>query len=177
MAQVAIILHGPPGTGKSAISDEIAKRTTGTKRISLDDGWAMHERPAKPLAARYDDIRQAKEPILLIELGFGEPANLNSIGATRGAEEWVRVLRDAGRHVFAFLLWMEWSRGSPRGIKSLIAGTIRSSRHSVGSMPLYEHQHPLVTFPAILGLQEVRILTAERTAANVASEIVRRCEL
>lgn len=177
----AIILHGPPGVGKTSISQEIQRRCPSgmVNRISLDEYWLSGQRRYLGELGRYSDLRAAQEPVVVIELGCGEPPDLTFAGATRGAEEWVRVLRDTGRAIFPFRIWCEFSEAANR-LDERYAG--RSDKlfwvwRDIGLYALYEHQHAIATFPAIPEFHEVRISTSGRSLPDVADEIIRRSGL
>ena len=46
--------------------------------------------------------------VLVIEPAHGEPKDLRVKRATRGAEEWVNLIRASGRELFPYLLWLNW---------------------------------------------------------------------
>jgi hypothetical protein len=47
----------------------------------------------------------------------------------------------------------------------------------IGLHALYDHQHPMATFPVIPGFREERIVTSGRTIADVTDEIMRKSGL
>lgn len=106
----AIILRGPPGVGKSAIRNLLRSQIGPAARsINLDAYWGRDEwRYAQP-DFRYADLQLATEPVLLVELAWGEPAGLAFPGATRGASEWVEILQKAKRKIYPFLLIASWN--------------------------------------------------------------------
>jgi hypothetical protein len=180
-SKIAIILRGPPAVGKSQVARAIQQRHCQSRRISLDDGWGppcSFRYQSGP--ARYQDLSQATEPILLIELGCGAPVDLSFPGATQAAHEWISVLRSSGRTLFPFLLWVNWDQA----VKNIL------TRHEndglaklgifwnfIGLYSLYEHAHPTVTLPQLPDFAEVKILTAHRSFADIASEILCRAGL
>jgi hypothetical protein len=178
--KVAIILRGPPAVGKSSIRDRIVARLGGqatVRTVNLDAYWGPpHEWRYNEVAFRYADLQLAKEPVLVVALSSGEPPDLSFPGATRAAQEWVALLRQSGREVFPFLLWMDWNAAVTR-----LLARHRCNLHQVmrelGLYSLYEHQHQLATFPAIPHFQEHRIVTSSRTVDNVADEILQRAGL
>lgn len=179
--RVAIILHGPPCVGKTEISREIrTRRATGTVlQISLDDGWSPGEFRYLGGPGRYADLSRAQEPILVVELGCGEPADLTFSGATRGAQEWVSVLQKSGRHLAPFLLWLECSDAVAR-LKNRWQNKPNALfflGQQIGVYALYAHGDSITTFPVIPGFQEERVLTSGRTIAEVADEIMRKAGL
>ncbi len=172
--RVAIILHGPPCTGKTTIANELRKRLRAGF-VSLDDGWCGaggFRRQAGP--RRYADLAQASESVPIVEIGCGEPPELTFPGATRAAHEWINTLRNARREVFPFLLSAEWAEVAQR----------LDERHSgdpnklffiwqfIGLNALYERRHPLATFPQIQDFQERPIVTSGRTIPEVVDEIM-----
>jgi hypothetical protein len=173
---VAIILHGPPCAGKTVIGREICSRRAGLGAhfISLDEGWGPNQIRYAGGGNRYLDLEQSTESLLVIELGCGEPADLSFHGATRGAQEWIRVLLDSGRRLCPFLLWPDWSdaisrlnerhRGSPCALFAVW--------QHVGLYALYERQDPTATFPATPGFREQRVNTSNRSVSDLAEEIM-----
>ena len=179
-SNVAIILRGPPAVGKSGVAGAIQQRHPGTKLISLDQGWAQGGLRYQPGPGRYRDLCQATEPILVIELGCGAPVDLRFPGATQAADEWVSVIRSSGRALFPFLLWVNWDEA----VNNILGRHVNdgpsklcSFWNFMGLYSLYEHGHPTVTLPQLPDFAEVRILTAGRSFADVANEILRRAGL
>lgn len=168
----AIILRGPPGVGKSAVRDLLRRHFGQTARaINLDAYWDKDEwRYAQP-DFRYADLQLAREPVLLVELAWGEPPGLSFPGATRGAKEWVEILQKANRKIFPFLLVADWydilkrltDRHGPHAHQNVL--------DQLGRVSFYEHKHPLFTYPVIPGFTELTIDTTGRTEESVAEEI------
>ena len=177
--RVAVVLHGPPTAGKSQVGQEIQGRyeSERVELISLDAGWAPGERRHTGGRGRYEDLRNAQAPILILELACGEPTDLSFRGATRGAQEWVSVLQDSGRLVFPFLLWLEWPDAVERvmnrwnGHPHLLQGVA----NQLGFYAFYEHLEAIVTFPQIVGFTEERIMTSGRVIPEITDDILRRC--
>src|SRR3954466_7338745 len=109
-AAKAVILRGPPGVGKSAVRKVLQGHLGKSGRhIDLDAYWGRGEwRYAKP-EFRYADLQLATEPVVVVELAWGKPDGLAFPGATRGADEWMGILRRAGRELFPFFLTAAWS--------------------------------------------------------------------
>jgi ATPase family associated with various cellular activities (AAA) len=174
--KVAIVLHGPPGVGKTTIWKAIKARQQSARFLSLDDGWMPGEHRMLGGPCRYADLRQAQEHVLVVEIGSGELPDLNAPGATRAAGEWIAALRESGRRVAPFLLWSEFGdaverlmarwRGHPQKLFLVW--------QQIGLYSLYEHGHPLGAFPIVSGYQEERIVTTGRSAEDVAEEILRK---
>jgi hypothetical protein len=83
----AVILRGPPGVGKSAVCTVLRGHLGPSGRhVNLDAYWGRGEwRYAQP-EFRYADLQLAAEPVLVVELAWGEPDGLAVPGATRGAD-------------------------------------------------------------------------------------------
>lgn len=179
--RVAIILHGPPCTGKTAIAEELQRRVPA-RLISLDDGWLRGEFRHSGGERRYADVAGAPEPVLIIEVGCGEPPDLSFFGATRGAAEWVGVLRAAGREVFPFLLTADQATALARVERRLVerirSGSVLPDNklfltwQFLGLHFLYEHRDARATFPDIPDFAERGLVTSDRTASGVADEIL-----
>lgn len=170
----AIILRGPPGVGKSAVST-LLRRHLGkaARHINLDAYWGKGEwRYAQP-EFRYADLQLAPEDVLVVEFAWGEPDGLAFPGATRGADEWMGILRLAGREIFPFFLTAEWGAI----LKRLMERHGRDSHHNVfaelGRASFYEHKHYLFNYPAIPGITERTIDTTGKTAESVADAIMK----
>jgi hypothetical protein len=170
----AIVLHGPPATGKSQIWEHIKKKVPVAARISLDDGWGPGEIRYRGGTERYLDLAQAQSPVLVVELGWGEPAGLGFPGATRAAQEWVRVLRDGGRQVYPFLLRADFTTALARlkDRQHRRGQTFWEVLQSLGIRTMYEQKHELFTFPQIQDFSEVCIDTSNRDFDGVAKEII-----
>ena len=172
--KTAIVLHAPPAVGKTEIWKRIKERFLEASNISLDDGWGTGEGRYNGGDGRYADLAQAKSAILVVELGWGEPAGLASYGATRNAGEWVGVLQAAGRSIFPFLLWADYPDAVCRLRHRQAARRQPFSRvlEGVGVRAMYENKDPLFTFPSIADFTEVRINTTNRPYKDVAEEIM-----
>jgi hypothetical protein len=168
----AIILRGPPGVGKSAVRTMLrGDLGDSTRFIHLDAYWGKGEwRYAQP-EFRYADILLAKEPILMVELAWGEPEGLAFPGATRGADEWMGILRWAKREIYPFLLVADWNDI----LKRLTDRHGHDGNHDVleelGRASFYEHNHYLFSYPEIPGITERKIDTTGKTAESVAEII------
>lgn len=174
----AIILRGPPGVGKSAICKLLQAHLGDTSRhINLDAYWGKGEwRYAQP-AFRYADLQLATEPVLVVELAWGEPDGLIFPGATRGAAEWMDILHQARRELFPFFLTADWGDI----LKRLTERHGHDSHHNVfaelGRASFYEHKHYLFSYPESLGITERTIDTTGQTTESVADVIVQAAGL
>jgi hypothetical protein len=168
----AIILRGPPGVGKSAVRKLLQSRLgKAARHIDLDAYWGKGEwRYAQP-EFRYADLQLATEPVLVVELAWGEPDGLAFPGATRGADEWMRILQKAKREIFPFFLTAEWNAI----FKRLTDRHGRDGQHNVlaelGRASFYEHKHHLFNYPELPGITERTIDTTGQTAESVAEAI------
>lgn len=103
--KLAVVLRGPPCTGKSTIGCKLATWLGAPAVVVLDERWGHGElRHRLRGIGRYPDL-DSNAPVLVIELGVGEPADGSSRGASRDPMEWVEILEDAGRRVWFFMLW------------------------------------------------------------------------
>jgi hypothetical protein len=168
----AIIVRGAPGVGKSAVVNLLRSHLRHSARyINLDAYWGKDEwRYAQP-DFRYADLQLATEPVLLVELGWGEPAGLSFPGATRGANEWVDILQKVKRQSFPFLLTAEWKDILKRLTERHGHHGVSLTLDQIGRASFYEHKHPLFTYPVIPGFTELTIDTTGRTEESVADEI------
>ena len=170
----AIILRGPPGVGKSAVRELLQARLgKAARHIDLDAYWGTGEwRYAQP-EFRYADLQLATEPVVVVELAWGEPDGLAFPGATRGANEWMEILRRAQREIFPFFLTAEWADI----LKRLTDRHGRERHHDVfaelGRASFYEHKHYLFNYPEMPGIRERAIDTTGKEADSVAEVIVK----
>ena len=100
--RVAIVLRGPPCSGKTRVKNILLRKLQSASFVSLDDGWGVDEKRFRGVDP-YADLR-VNTDVLIIELGFGEPAGEMSAGATRNPGGWLGVLADEKRTVHLFLL-------------------------------------------------------------------------
>lgn len=102
----AVVLRGTPGSGKSTIAREMVHAAAGraTPPIVLDEGWLPGQARYVGGPGRYADLRAAALPILVAELGWAEPYDMRTEGATRNPREWMDALEQAGREVHLFRL-------------------------------------------------------------------------
>jgi hypothetical protein len=160
--------------GKSAVCNLLRGHLGKSARhINLDAYWSRGEwRYAQP-DFRYADLHLAPEPVLVVELAWGEPDGLAFPGATRGAGEWMGILQRAKREVFPFFLTAEWGDI----LKRLMERHGQDSHHNVfaelGRASFYEHKHHLFSYPDIPGVTERTIDTTGKTAESVAGVIMK----
>lgn len=179
MQRIAIVLHGPPATGKTRIAEEILGRLKGRARvISLDEGWDEPTEERYPEGeGRYADLKDVEEEILVIELALGEPPHLEFKGATRGAEEWVLLLKTQGRTIHAYHLEVDWATA----IERLDARRVERNYsifhfdHEVGMHALSRESYPSVTLPGLPELEERKIDTSKGDYGVIADHILREC--
>jgi hypothetical protein len=179
--KTAVILHGPPCAFKSRIIEVIKARHPGrVKVVNLDEGWAPTETRYTGGTDRYDDIRDAPEPVLVIELAHGEPDD-GSPGPTRGANEWVSELQRAGRTVHPFQLRIDGQDGLRRLLErwgnALDCHGLYWFWRQFRDQVRYEDRHPTVTFPEIADFRETIIETTGREIAAIADEIMTGADL
>ena len=182
MTGKAIILRGPPGTGKTQISQEIVRRFKDgdVQLVNLDRGWGSY--PVLEFRyvggpGRYADIHDAAAPILVIELGCGEPPGLEFDGATRAASEWLDILKNAGREIHPFLLWAEWSDAVERlttGWEAYPFDKLFWVWQQLGLRALYENLHPTASIPQ---LQETRLVTTGKSVSEATGFVLARSGL
>ncbi len=171
----AIILHGPPCVGKSTIAGLLQSRIHGSGFVNLDSYWGPTEQRGRGGLCRYADLQGHQARVLIIELGLGEPENMTP-GATRQANEWVQILRNDGRKVFPFLLWMNWEDATKRMLDraSREQSPLYKFSWETASYAWYEHKHNLTTFPSIPDFEEERIITTDRTPDEISIEIMQK---
>ena len=170
----AIILRGPPGGGKSAVRRMLQGHLGKSGRyINLDAYWGRGEWRYEQPEYRYADIQLATEPVLVVELAWGEPDGLAFPGATRGAGEWMSLLQKAKREIFPFFVIAEWGDV----LKRLTERHGGDGHHDVladlGRLSFYEHKHYLFSYPEIPGITERTIDTTGRSMDDVAEEIIK----
>ena len=168
----AVILRGPPGVGKSAVRKILQGELGASARyINLESYWGVEGWRSTQPDFRYADLQLAKEPILVVELAWGEPDGLPFPGATRGAGEWMKILQEAKRTIYPFFLTASWNAI----LKRLTERHGQDGSHNVlaelGRASFYEHKHPLFTYPDLPGITEHLIDTTGRSAESVAEEV------
>lgn len=92
----AIVIQGPPGSGKSHLLCELEERlgVEKCKKIFLDSGWGKNEVRTNP-TTRYDDLRGLNHDFVLIEQHYGEDAMCDP-------QEWVSILSGLGYTIYVF---------------------------------------------------------------------------
>ena len=174
--RAAVILRGPNGVGKTEVAKLLLRRfgTPTESLVNLDYGWSPGEYRYNGGPPRYQDLRNNTNTLMVIELAGGEPGDLNFPGATTGAQEWIQVLRRAGRKLHPFLLWAEWPVIEPR---------LRSRNRGGGVNPLFlmyqryqfdSYSAPNGLLASVPSLDEQRINTGEMLPEDIASEIATR---
>ena len=100
---LAIVIRGPPCSGKTTVCRTLARKFEGISAVvNLDDEWWYGDRRHAG-TYRYVDL-QTSAPVLIIELGLGEPPDWRSPGATLNPEEWVTMIEADRRRVSFFHL-------------------------------------------------------------------------
>jgi len=138
--------------------------------IILDSEWFPGQRRYVGHPTRYSDLRGRQSDILIIELACGEPPDLSTNGATRGAQEWAAILRGEGRKIYAFLLQCSDNQDAEKRIKARGHGNA-----SLGEMffhGAYASRSPLVTFPPSASINEFPI-DVSTISEEKAFEIIR----
>lgn len=176
--KIAIVLHGPPCSGKTETAKELVRRLTPARSsfLSLDAGWMPGHFRYHPGPQRYADVAAVSEPVLLIEVGCGEPCDLRLPGATQGAAEWVDVLRRANRRIHAFALRMDWDDARARLLdryRGRPAALFEFWQH-VGLYALFVHGDPIATFPAEVELSEEPLDSSKMTIVEMVDYIQTR---
>lgn len=106
--RTAIILRGPPTAGKTTLANAVCARfgETDSAHVILDSGWGLGEqRHSGCSESRYADLRDPRR-LMVIELGYGEPADSSFPGATLNPAEWIAILEEEQRELFFFCLSM-----------------------------------------------------------------------
>jgi hypothetical protein len=102
--KIAIVLRGPMGGGKSTVTSALQEIYSLPKNshVELDQFWGEGQKRYVG-SCRYWDLRDQAD-VLIIQLGYGEPAGERFFGASRNPREWVSILEADMREVFFFLL-------------------------------------------------------------------------
>jgi hypothetical protein len=167
---IAVILRGPMGVGKTTIGQAILSKGGfhGSRPILLDDGWLINAwRYSTTGTSRYRDLATSTLPVLVAELGCGEPVDLLSNGATRNPMEWMRVLQSVGREVYCFRLWSSWCEIEER-MRGFRPAEILQAKLWYCA---YDKNDPVVTFPPGVEISEHQIDRTKKTDAEVVTEI------
>lgn len=84
IARSAIILRGPPGGGKTTTARKLIERLGDSRatKIVLDEWWSPGEPRFEGGPGRYRDLWGKTSDVLVLELGWGEPAGEAFLGAT-----------------------------------------------------------------------------------------------
>ncbi|HEX4609811.1 MAG TPA: hypothetical protein VH092_16550 [Urbifossiella sp.] len=176
--QKAIILRGPPGGGKSAIRKMLQGHLGKSGRyINLDAYWGRGEWRYEQPAFRYADIQHATEPVLVVELAWGEPDGLAFPGATRGADEWMGLLQNGNREIFAFFVIAEWGDVLKRLTERHGGEGHRDVLADLGRLSFYEHKHYLFSYPEIPGVMERTIDTTGKLIDDVVENIINMADI
>jgi hypothetical protein len=156
--RIAILLRGPQCVGKT---------TTGRLLFGGEDPVSLDNGP--PFAGL-----RSGETVLVLELGRGEdyPIRPNSRpGRTRNPGEWLTVLAEEKRPLWAFFLTADWPAVE---VRARSEGGRRVTRESARlSYDLHESHEEGTTLPATAGIRERTIDTTRMTADEVAAEILR----
>jgi hypothetical protein len=154
--RIAILLHGHSLAGKTTAGKLLF---AGKEPVSLDAG------------PPYEGLR-SDENVLVLDLGCGEDFPLRPESrprATRNPQEWLRVLEEERRPLFAFFLTADWPAVEVRArAESSRNVTEQSARLS---HELYRTHDEAVTFPAAAGISEHPIDTTRMTPDEVAAKI------
>src|SRR5262249_36954508 len=116
----------------------------------------------------YDYLR-CDVDVLVLDLGCGEFRHDSLPGPTRNPGEWLRVLKEENRPLFAFLLTADWPAVEIRARAECARGVTQESARF--SHDRYSARHEAVTFPTEAGISEYRIDTSHMEADKVAAEI------
>jgi hypothetical protein len=178
-SRVAIILRGPPGAGKSRVATLIQERCSWVRHVTLDDGWGPGEFRYRGGRLRYQDLAHAAEQVLLVELGWGEPLDQSSPGATTNPDEWYKVLLNAGRFVRPFLFCAD-EETARSNIRDRMRREGRPSWVEEREMQVwrnYEARHPQFTFPPPEDYAEETVIVGGSSYEEIAEEVMRRSSL
>ncbi|BDB97496.1 hypothetical protein [Saccharolobus caldissimus] len=168
--KIAIVLRGPPGSGKSTVISELRefllKQFSVNCEVEVLDKFDLNIE--KPNNRTYVNLRNtiSKNPqCILIELGWGD-------GATSNPKDWIELLEKAGFKIFLFKLT------APKDV--IIDRVSRRYNKGIGPPPemalkiydWYENNLDFVTFPKKVGLNEVVIDTSMFKVKEIVTYIL-----
>lgn len=163
----AVVLHGPMGVGKSTVADIICSRAQAGNKIVLDHGWHSDGIRYRGGVGRYEDLSRHTDPVIVVEIACGGPLDLAFPGATTGADEWIKVLRSAGRDVSIFRLWADWptvrKQMSSRSKNELLLARLWHNA--------FEAHCDIVSFPPTI--TEIEVNVRDATPETIATRIMR----
>jgi len=171
----AVALRGPIGVGKTEAARRILELTGSSPEglIDLDQGWARGERRYAGGQARYEDLRGRPEPVIVLELVWGEPIGEGFPGATRNPSEWADILTDEGRELRLFRLTARPAviirRARVRFAERGKGPTARDAKHWIG---MYNRHPDVIGLPERLGIAEVFVDTTALMPDQVAEVIL-----
>lgn len=116
---VAVILRGPPCGGKTTVAKRLLECFGDDASLAILDRFWMPGEKRYLGICRYWDLFD-ESPVLIVELGYGEPHGDAFHGATRNPREWLTLLEASGRRPLFFLIWAPWEETRTRLLKRRI---------------------------------------------------------
>lgn len=171
--KLAILLRGPTGIGKTTIARALLRKLGATLQepIVLDHGWGYGERRFNGGTGRYEDLRGHQDDVIVVELGWGEPAGEGFQGATRNPAEWFNILQQEGRDLFLIRLEADSAELVRRAEHRCRPRARDCALHWQGR---YDKDPDLVSLPSRLGTMEHVIDTTYMSVEDAATEILAR---
>jgi len=166
--RLAVVLRGPMGVGKSTLRKSFRQKFCSFTDVDFDERYNR-------TSNRYGDLCGLPHELLFIEICCGEPHDLSFPGPSRDAETWTTLLKNDGREILFFRLWIDWETSMEK-----IQERIRKSGKKESLLwarvihCAYQNNLDIVSLPPTLAHQEINIDTTGKDLKAVEDIIESR---